>query len=80
LAFVTNPPKGFEKGDMLIVMKVPFLPWSMLVSVIAHFEPPLLRKFYHIDSIKDFYKRSHESWASTNVQLLWWVLEGETMV
>jgi hypothetical protein len=26
LAFVTNPPKGFEKGDMLIVMKVPFLP------------------------------------------------------
>lgn len=43
---------------------------AFLMSIIHAFNTQLIPKFYHRCSIKEFWKRSHKSWSSTNLVVI----------
>jgi hypothetical protein len=52
--------KSYEKGDMPVVLKVQS---TTSILGIEGSNTEFIPKFFHIDSISEFRKRSHEQWA-----------------
>jgi hypothetical protein len=66
--------KGFEKGDMPFVIRVLS---ATIVSFVANLESTIVPKFYHMDTITDFWDCSHENWASATIVAVVISIRGE---
>jgi len=58
--------KGFEKGDMHVVITVEL---TTIVSSILAFQLELIPMFFHMDSIKKF-KNSFQSWRYVTIAII----------
>jgi hypothetical protein len=56
--------KSYEKGDMLVVLKVQS---TISVLGIEGSNTEFIPKFFHTDSIAEFRKRSHEQWTMATI-------------